>query len=209
MEKYLWFDGKRFTRDEKTGYYLNSSIRKRMHNYVWEYYNGEIPKGYEVHHIDHDRSNNDISNLELLTVSEHRKRHAEELTNDQREWFRNNLDEKARPKAIEWHKSEEGRRWHKEHYIKYGEAIHVKSEKVCANCGKSFMGDPKAIYCSNACKSAHRRKKGVDNVEAICVVCGKEFMTNKYRNSETCSKSCASMLAYSRRNESKSSKEDQ
>ena len=56
-EKFQFFDGRKFTRDEKTGYYLCSTkdligSRKRMHVYVWEYYNGLVPEGYHIHHID-------------------------------------------------------------------------------------------------------------------------------------------------------------
>lgn len=202
MKKYLYFNGVKFTKDDRTGYYLNSTIRKRMHVYVWEHYNGEIPTGYEVHHKDRDKSNNDISNLELLTASEHRKRHAEELTDEQREWFRNNLEEKARPKASEWHKSEKGREWHRKQYEQYGEVLRRRGSVVCINCGKTFEGDAKSKYCSNACKSAYRRKTKVDGVEAVCVICGKHFTTNKYRKTETCSPHCRAILAYTRRHES-------
>jgi len=44
---------------------------KRLHRYVWEKYNGEIPSGYNIHHKDHNTLNNDISNLELIGHSEH------------------------------------------------------------------------------------------------------------------------------------------
>ncbi|RJP34735.1 MAG: HNH endonuclease [Candidatus Omnitrophota bacterium] len=44
-----------------------------MHRDVYEYYYGEIPDGYDVHHKDGDRSNNDIGNLEIYTKSEHGK----------------------------------------------------------------------------------------------------------------------------------------
>jgi sugar lactone lactonase YvrE len=71
MQKYQHFNGIKFTRDEKTGYYLNSTIRKRLHRYVWEFYNGKIPEGYQIHHKDKDKSNNDISNLELMPFSAH------------------------------------------------------------------------------------------------------------------------------------------
>ena len=82
-EKYQFFDGRKFTRDETTGYYLCSShsangVRKRMHVYVWEYYNGIVPKGFQVHHIDEDKSNNNISNLELLSITEHLSFHGKE-----------------------------------------------------------------------------------------------------------------------------------
>lgn len=34
--KYQEYNGVIFCRDEKTGYYLNSTLRVRMHRYVWE-----------------------------------------------------------------------------------------------------------------------------------------------------------------------------
>lgn len=36
----------------------------------------EVPKGFVIHHIDGDKTNNDIDNLALLTVSGHGKIHA-------------------------------------------------------------------------------------------------------------------------------------
>ena len=44
MEKYQYYNGLKFTRDEKTGYYLNATNRIRMHRYVWECINGPIPE---------------------------------------------------------------------------------------------------------------------------------------------------------------------
>ena len=53
---------------------------------------------------------------------------------------------------------------------------------VCTNCGKEFVGQPgKDRFCSNACKSAYRRKSGVDNVTRSCAFCGGPFIVNKYR----------------------------
>jgi hypothetical protein len=70
---YQMLDGIKFTlRDH--GYYASSTgDRKLMHRYVWEKYNGPIPDGYDVHHVDHNRANNDINNLEIYTKSEHAK----------------------------------------------------------------------------------------------------------------------------------------
>ena len=187
------FDGITFVSDER-GYYYNSTHGKiYMHRYVWEYYNGPIPKNHEIHHIDFDRSNNDISNLQLMTKSEHRKIHADLLTDEQREWKRNNLNEKARPKAIEWHKSEEGRQWHREQLSMQRELGIFKHKLICTNCGKTYVGEVNGpnTFCSNACKSAYRRRSGKNLEERICVVCGNPFMTDKYKNAKTCSRSCA------------------
>lgn len=74
-EKYQWFNGLKFTRDDKTGYYLNSTIRERMHRYVWKFHHGEIPEGYQIHHIDHNRGNNDISNLQMISNHLHASMH--------------------------------------------------------------------------------------------------------------------------------------
>lgn len=35
----------------------------------------EIPKGYVVHHIDEDKTNNHPDNLEMMTISEHMRHH--------------------------------------------------------------------------------------------------------------------------------------
>ena len=193
------FNGVKFVRDDRTGYYLCSTIKKRMHRYVWEYYNGEIPSGYDIHHKDGNKANNDIENLEMIERKAHKKYHCDKLTDEQRQWRRDNMNNKARPKAIEWHKSEMGKEWHKKQYEQYGEALHRKYKYICQNCGKQFEGEFGSKFCCNACKSAYRRKSGVDNVKRICVICGKEFDTSKYSKVKTCSRSCANKLKWRNR----------
>ena len=41
-----------------------------MHRVIWFYFNGEIPQGYEINHKDEQKSNNALSNLEILTRAE-------------------------------------------------------------------------------------------------------------------------------------------
>ena len=41
-----------------------------IHRLVYQTFIGEIPEGYEINHIDHNKSNNHISNLELVSHSE-------------------------------------------------------------------------------------------------------------------------------------------
>ncbi len=196
------FNNIEFTSDTKGYYRAINNFKCLMHRYVWEYYNGKIPSGYEIHHIDFDRSNNDISNLQLVSRSEHRKIHADLLTDEQREWKRNNLNTKARPKAIEWHKSEAGRKWHSEQIKMQRELGQFKHKLICTNCGKTYVGEINGTntFCSNVCKSAYRRKQGKDNVERVCTVCGNSFITNKYKKTQTCSRSCANRLKNRRGN---------
>lgn len=188
--KYIYFNGLKFTRDNKTGYYLNTTIRKRIHRYVWEFYNGEIPKGYEIHHIDYDKSNNDISNLQMLTKKAHMELHGAEFTTDRIEKMRKNLKDVASPEASKWHGSEKGREWHKKHYEQMKDSLHAKKEFECKCCGEKFTSIREG-FCSNKCKSKYRRDKGLDNIEITCPCCGNVFTANKYAKRVTCSKSCS------------------
>jgi hypothetical protein len=56
--------------------YINSNIK--LAHLVWNHYNQDNPviKGVVVHHKDEDKLNDHISNLELMTKSNHRKLHA-------------------------------------------------------------------------------------------------------------------------------------
>lgn len=58
--------------------YVQTTINKksyRIHRLIWECVNGEIPKGYDIHHIDGNKLNNSIYNLELIKNSEHTIKH--------------------------------------------------------------------------------------------------------------------------------------
>lgn len=192
MKKFQYFKGLKFTRDDKTGYYLNSTIKERMHRYVWRYYNGPIPKGYHIHHIDHDKSNNTIENLQLITIKKYTTMHSEEHVKSNYEAMCNNLIKNAVPKSKEWHKSEEGHEWHKKHYEEMKDKLYVKVTKKCKCCGKEYETyKGRNYFCSNACKSKWRRKSGIDNEKRLCEVCGKEYTVNKYSKTRTCSRSCA------------------
>lgn len=196
--KFAEFDGKHFTRDEKTGYYLAASPdagtkrRKRLHICVWEKCNGEVPKGCHIHHKDHNKNNNELENLECLTAGEHRKRHTEKLTDEQVQRMTQNLIDYAIPEAVKWHKSDSGRAWHSKHAR---EQWRVREPKVytCSFCGKEFetlnrYSRTSNHFCSNSCKSAFRRASGVDNEIRRCVICGTEFETNKYSARKRCAK---------------------
>lgn len=49
--------------------------REFVHRLVWMEHNGPIPEGFHVHHKDGDKTNNEISNLELLSDSMHAREH--------------------------------------------------------------------------------------------------------------------------------------
>ena len=137
MEKFQYFNGVKFTRDDRTGYYLNSTIRKRMHQYVWEFFYGEIPEGYCVHHIDHDKSNNEIDNLVLMKIKDHSRFHGNERAKSCYEDMCKNLIENAVPKSKQWHKSEDGKKWHSDHAKETCKNLNP-IKYICTFCGKEY-----------------------------------------------------------------------
>lgn len=62
----------------KTNPYLGLTINnktKLIHRIIWECVNGEIPKGYDIHHIDGNTMNNSIYNLQIINAFTHNSMH--------------------------------------------------------------------------------------------------------------------------------------
>lgn len=196
--KFATFRGERYTRDDRTGYYLSTrndcGRRKRLHVAVWEAHNGPVPHGMHVHHSTVDKGRNEIRDLELMSAAEHERWHAARMGEERRERMRENLISKAVPASKAWHASEDGRRWHSEQAKRsWGNIEPV--EYSCSNCGKTFTSrkrypDGSNRFCCNACKSAFRRKSGADNVTKTCERCGDDFITNRYSKARFCQR-CA------------------
>lgn len=112
----------------------------RLHRKVWEYHNGEIPQGYDIHHIDGDRANNNLSNLALIDEHKHMSLHMKEP--ERIEKSKQSIV-KAMEKAKEWHKSEAGLEWHRNHMTNVQEKMRNRPMQtfVCAYCGKEFQSN--------------------------------------------------------------------
>lgn len=83
VSNYQYQDGcSGFSRDR----IRNSCNGKLMHRFIYEELVGDIPDGYVIHHKDLDKSNNDLSNLEMMTSSEHKALHAR-LNNPRPDWI--------------------------------------------------------------------------------------------------------------------------
>lgn len=71
--RYLHRDGRwyRFWREQGSRY-IHRQLESR---WVWEMANGPIAAGCEIHHINHDPTDNRIENLRHVTAEEHREYH--------------------------------------------------------------------------------------------------------------------------------------
>lgn len=133
-----------------------------LHREVWEFYNGKIPKGLEIHHIDGDTTNNKISNLELLTHSQHAKKHnwgiwdgfnehQKMLVQKAKQWRKDNPQQ---TKVVHSKLAKKG--WQN----RRGKEI----VKICSVCGKRYKTyfPKRSKYCHPNCRAtALRRKRGI------------------------------------------------
>lgn len=81
-----YYDGKVYYK-APNGYYRTFKNGKyhTLHRVVWEHNNRPLTACEHVHHIDHDRANNNIDNLEMMFIDEHLRKHRlEELINEDR-----------------------------------------------------------------------------------------------------------------------------
>lgn len=163
------FNGVTFRRmGGKRRYYLSLSKiggrYKGLHVAIFEHYSGtEVPKGCEVHHKDGDTFNCEFGNLECLPEGEHRSMPKSKGHERQRE-----ICAAIRPLAVEWHRSPEGREWHRQHIY---ESIHkpgavrpparIIGTGHCKWCGEWFEKRRAGrVFCSSKCQlqeSGYRR----------------------------------------------------
>lgn len=70
-------DGRAYT------YYWEGDTKRFIYRYqwVWMQVNGAIPKGYAVHHKNHDRTDDRLENLEIMPRDEHAHLHEPERRN--------------------------------------------------------------------------------------------------------------------------------
>lgn len=154
-----WFNGRRY-RLHKNQRYYKTSIKKKnvyLHRAVWEYHNGAIPEGLMIDHIDRDRSNNNISNLRLVTPKGNRAN----ISDEHKEMYRQRM--------INYNSQQSGKWWQdKERSAKRAEnlskswANRPMIAKVCLLCSKGFEAKHNsAVYCSKECRQENYFRRGV------------------------------------------------
>lgn len=197
------FRGYRFTRKVKDNpqhgemYFIGVVEGRKisLHRFVWECFNGPIPDGYEIHHVDTNPSNNEIDNLECLSPPDHRALSRGYTSHRRKEHLKRirplAAAAMARPEVREAMAERHRAWWRERGYVTF----------TCESCAGEFASrsarPPK--FCSNDCKSRARRASGVDQVERSCLNCGDVFMADKYSRTKNCSRSCAQSYAWKKR----------
>lgn len=58
-----------------TNFYYNGKLRTHViHRVVWYAFHGDIEDKYEIDHVDNNRKNNSLNNLQLLTKSQNNQK---------------------------------------------------------------------------------------------------------------------------------------
>lgn len=121
---------------QQAGHYRDSG-GWLLHRHVWIAAHGEIPAGYVIHHADHDKANNQLGNLRMLSHAEHNSYHCKD--NHARGLYAH-IDRSAVSKQS-W-QSREAR------------------PVVCAHCGGTYLSTgQRAKYCTQRCAARARRQR--------------------------------------------------
>lgn len=134
----------------------------RLHRDVWSAAFGPIPSGCHIHHRDGNVANNNIENLECIEPKEHWaiERKANSVHKESK------ISDAARNAAAQWHKSPEGREWHKRHAERSQSWTKWKREpRQCLHCKVEFLAlvrksGNSQVYCGQNCKVAAYRERG-------------------------------------------------
>ena len=128
-----------------------------LHRAIWSSANGAIPKGYDIHHVDGDTLNNELSNLECICAKQHQREHALKRIAD---GTIPPISDLARARAALWHGSETGLEWHSKN-SKKSWLNRTWSEVSCQNCGQPFRTPfpSRSKWCHLNCKIENLRKR--------------------------------------------------
>ena len=163
---------------------------------IWENVNGPIPvdsdgRKYEIHHIDGNRKNNSIENLQCITIEEHYRTHLEQkdyqaagiiasrmkVSKEELEIIRKGVSEKTLGKPKPWLRR-------------------PRVKKECRYCGelnggggheKSCKGNPnrKPTFKPNLSKTI----KGIPKRKIPCKFCSKQVSLGNLKRHESSCKS--------------------
>lgn len=130
-----------------------------IHRAVFSYYFGDIPDNFVIHHIDENKSNNDISNLQLLSQVEHRKIHRPK--GYKMACHSNIKIFVCRVCGKNFSSMNNGRNCYCSEKCRLkGNYKHRQKEFICEQCGQKFLSARNNVrFCSPKCRNEYRYHK--------------------------------------------------
>ena len=139
-----------------------------VYHLVWEAFNGPVPKGYVIHHIDHDKLNDSLDNLTLMTNKDHSRYH------------NTNPSEEKRQKISAFAKTRVG-----DLNPFYGKHC---SEELKKKISERNSGENSSIWGKHVYNNGQREKYFFTDDEAVCegyINKGKIFKHRKRKQNKT------------------------
>ena len=153
-----------FHKDCVTGYWVNNTFGLRLHREKLRLELGltkEQMKNYDVHHIDGNKDNNDISNLQLINKIQHVTMHAKEQLHTKIvkicEWCGEEYESSSNIAYKQRFCSNKCKaKWRREHGLN-------NIKRICKNCGKEFICDntSKKVFCTRSCAGKYNYHKSL------------------------------------------------
>ena len=185
------FDGVVFHTD-RSGHYVTASTG--IHRFVWQYYHGEIPDGYHIHHVDENKTNNAVENLQCMTKQDHQSLHNKQPFYEERvcrtcgKIF---IVQKACQKLAMY----------------CSKKCQSKVNRICSLCGEEFLTTSykPAEHCRSSARKVSWEKRRAQNpirpsCQKRCPICGKSFVVKPgHEKTQCCSRSCGHKLQWQTR----------
>lgn len=153
-----------FHKDCVTGYWVNNTYRLRLHREKLRLELGltkEQMEGYDVHHIDKNKDNNEISNLQLVNKIKHNKAHTQEQVHKKIIKICEQCGEEYESSSNIAHRqrfcsNKCKAKWRREHGLN-------NIKRICKNCGKEFICDntSKKVFCTRNCAGKYNYHKSL------------------------------------------------
>lgn len=152
-DRHQEFCGKKYHKRKDDGHFYGCG-GKTLHREVWKSFWGKIPAGFVIHHVDENKNNNNIENLQLVSRAEHARIHNSDICRFPKRKFICQMCGK------EYEATDNGKnKFCSQSCTQKNYAQSHPITKTCPYCGKEFSTrHKKTKYCSSTCASRAYRQ---------------------------------------------------